>query len=262
MDTTKVAIRASTQQHLDVEDIQDDLVVLKDGGCCLIIGTTAINFGLLSEKEQEAIIYAYAGLLNSLTFPIQIVIRSQKKDISGYLKLLEEAEAKAQKPLIKEQIKKYRSFVQETVQKNDVLDKKFYISIPMSALELGITKNLAATFKSKRTLPFEKTYILERAKVNLHPKRDHLLRLLSRLGLKSKQLTTQELIRLFFNVYNPETLTQQIAQADQYQRPLVQTVATTPPPANSPVAAGSGESSIRQQIDSLVQESIKPKNNL
>ena len=80
-DPAKIAIRASTQQHLDIEDIQDDLIILKDGSCCLVIAATAINFGLLSEREQDATIYAYAGLLNSLTFSIQIVIRSQRKDI-------------------------------------------------------------------------------------------------------------------------------------------------------------------------------------
>lgn len=261
MDQTKVAIRASTQQHLDIEAIQDDLVVLKDGGCCLVITTTAINFGLLSEKEQEAIIYAYAGLLNSLTFPIQIVIRSQKKDISAYIKLIEEAEAKTQKAAIKDQIRKYRTFIQETVQKNEVLDKKFYIAIPMSALELGIAKNLTATLKSRRTLPFEKAYILEQAKTNLYPKRDHLLRLLARLGLKSRQMTTQELIQLFFNIYNPESPSQQMTPTEQYQGPLVQTMITTPKAENHPPASGPEPSSIRQQIDSLVQESVEEKNN-
>jgi len=110
-DPAKIAIRASTQQHLDIEDIQDDLIILKDGSCCLVIAATAINFGLLSEREQDATIYAYAGLLNSLTFSIQIVIRSQRKDISSYLKLLEEAEAKEAKPKIKEQKIKINYFL-------------------------------------------------------------------------------------------------------------------------------------------------------
>jgi hypothetical protein len=266
-DPAKIAIRASTQQHLDIEDIQDDLVILKDGSCCLVIGTTAINFGLLSEKEQEATIYAYAGLLNSLTFSIQLVIRSQRKDISSYLKLLEEAEAKEAKPKIKEQIKKYRAFVQETVQKNQVLDKDFFLVIPMSALELGVTKTLKATFTPKRGLPFDKAYILERAKVNLYPKRDHLLRLLNRLGLKGKQLTTQELIQLFFNIYNPESLGPKIAQGGQYQTPLVQSIQPTAvkevrtyPERSSPMGslgAQTDQQTIRKEINNLVKEAIR-----
>jgi len=250
-DPAKIAIRASTQQHLDIEDIQDDLIILKDGSCCLVIAATAINFGLLSEREQDATIYAYAGLLNSLTFSIQIVIRSQRKDISSYLKLLEEAEAKEAKPKIKEQIKKYRAFVQETVQKNQVLDKKFYLVIPMSALELGVTKTLVATFTPKHGLPFDKTYILEHAKVNLYPKRDHLLRLLNRLGLKGKQLTTQELIQLFFNVYNPETPGPQITQDVQFQTPLVQSTERVKEQEKV-----KEEGTIRQQINNLVKETV------
>lgn len=220
-DPTKIPIRASTQEHLDIEDIQDGIVILRDGSCCLVIATTAINFGLLSEKEQEATIYAYAGLLNSLTFSIQVVLRSQRKDISGYVKLVKRAEEKETKKEIKIQIEKYRQFIEETVAKNEVLDKKFYIVIPMSALELGVKQALTSAFAIKK-LPFDKDYILQKAKTNLYPKRDHILRQVARLGLKGKQLNTQELIQLFFNIYNPEVKGQQLTTTEQYQRPMVE----------------------------------------
>ena len=106
MDQTKIPIRATSQEHLDIEDIRDDLVILKDGSAVLVISTTAINFGLLSEREQDATIYAYAALLNSLTFSIQIIIRSQKKDISGYLRLLDQAEARETKKKVRQQIRR------------------------------------------------------------------------------------------------------------------------------------------------------------
>lgn len=216
------SIKASTQEHLNIEDIQDNLVILKNGACCLILQITAINFGLLSEVEQDAIIYAYAGLLNSLTFPIQITIRSKKKDISSYLNLLAEQEKKLKKPALKEQLKKYRAFVEETVKKNEVLDKKFYISIPFSSLELGITSALSQTFKPKKGLPHPKSYILEKAKINLYPKKDHLTRQADRLGLRSKQLNTQELLELFYNVYNPESVGQAFVPAKDYKVNLVE----------------------------------------
>ena len=174
-DPAKIAIRASTQEHLEIEDIKDDVVILKDGSCCLVLATTAINFGLLSEKEQEATIYAYAALLNSLNFTVQIVIRSARKDISSYLSLLEERENKEERKLIKEQIIKYRQFIQETVQKNNVLDKDFYLVIPMTSLELGVAKTLRKSVSRQKNLPFDKDYILQQAKINLYPKRDHLL---------------------------------------------------------------------------------------
>jgi hypothetical protein len=269
------AIRASTQDHLEIEDIKEGIVILKDGGACLIISVTSINYDLLSEKEQEAIIYAYAGLLNSLNFPIQIVIRSQLKDVSGYINFLKELARKETRPLIKEQILKYAKFVAETVKKNNVLDKKFYIAIPMSALEIGAAKALAATFSpGKRKLPFDKNYILEKAKINLYPKKDHVLRLLGRIGLKGKQLETKELIKLFFEIYNPHSPGQQIPEGEQYQEPLVQSTLPPAPPVNHPTPANSLNSSpetkpeekeetpqqVFDRINNLVKETIGGEN--
>jgi len=216
-------IQASTQEHLDVEDIVDNLIILKDGSAAMVITTTAVNFGLLSEAEQDATIYAYAALLNSLTFPIQIVIRSNRKDITGYEKLLSEQETRTPKTENKDRIRKYREFIQETVRQRNVLDKKFYIIIPFSVLELGVAKSAAAIAKSPRhALPFPKDYIVTRAKVALEPKRDHLLHQLNRLGLRARQLTTKELIQLMFEIYNPESAQGQIlATPEDYQTPLV-----------------------------------------
>lgn len=284
-DSTKIAIRASTQEHLDIEDIKDGIVILKDGGACLVLVSSAINFGLLSEKEQEAAIFAYGQLLNSLTFQIQIIVRSALKDISSYIRLIEEQEAKEKRRLIKEQLGKYKAFIQETVQKNKVLDKKFYIVIPMSSLELGVTKSLLTGLAGRKALPFDKDYILQKAKLNLYPKRDHLLRLLNRLGIKGRQLETQELIKLFFDIYNPESHGQQVVTAEQYQTPIVQSTVpinlkeTTSQPIadNPPVKAPEEESpnppaggttevftskaneaeGVRDQIDNLVKESIR-----
>ena len=197
--------KPSTQDHLDIEDIRDNLVLLKDGSCCLILNTTAVNFSLLSEGEQDAIIYAYAGLLNSLTYPIQIIVRSQKKDINSYLHLLESQKQKMTNPLLKGQLEKYQQFIQKTVSENQVLDKKFYLSIPFSSLELGVKSTLSSTFKKSQSLPFKKDYIIQRATTKLIPKRDHLIGQLTRLGLKSRQLKTPELIKLLHRYYNPDS---------------------------------------------------------
>lgn len=250
LDPTKIPIRASTQDHLDVEDIQDGVVILKDGGCCLVIATTAINFGLLSEKEQEATIYAYAGLLNSLTFSIQIVLRSQRKDISNYLNLVKRAEDKETKKEIKIQIQKYRQFIEETVARNNVLDKKFYLVIPMSALELGVKQALTSAF-SRKKLPFDKSYILQKAKTNLYPKRDHILRQLTRLGLKGRQLNSQELIQLFFNTYNPDVKGQQLTATKQYQTPMVE-------PAISPEENEISKSKEMTRVQEEIKIETKP----
>src|SRR3990170_8901695 len=98
----------STQSHLDIADIINDLVILTDGSACLILEVSAVNFGLLSEKEQEATIYAYAQLLNSLTFSIQIVVSSKRKDISDYITRLEKYLAKTESPKIREKHRIYQ----------------------------------------------------------------------------------------------------------------------------------------------------------
>src|SRR3990167_112384 len=196
-------IRATTQEFLEIEDIRDDLILLGDGSCVLIIETTAVNFGLLSEKEQEALIYAYSGLLNSLSFPIQLYLRSKHKDISAYLKRLEVAETKQTSSSLQQRIRHYREFIATTVKERNVLDKKFYIIIPFSALELGTTN--VKTLVGKKGLPYPKDYIFNRAKTVITPKKDHLLRQLNRLGLKGYHLSTQKLIELFHDIYNQES---------------------------------------------------------
>jgi hypothetical protein len=196
-----IPIRSSTQKFTEITDIDNDIIMFSDGSCAMVITTTAVNFGLLSDKEQEAIIYAYAGLLNSLSFPVQILIRTQHKDIGSYLELLKAQEKKELNPKLKSSISSYRAFVEKTVKEKDVLDKKFYFIIPFSYIELGVSSQLL--FGSKRgQLPFPKEHIYERALTVLTPKKDHIIRLLTRLGLRSSQLTNEQLTRLFFTVYN------------------------------------------------------------
>src|SRR3990167_6645889 len=193
-----IPIRSSTQDFTEIEDVNHDVVLFVYGSTAMILATTAVNFGLLSEKEQEAMIYAYAGLLNSLSFPVQILIRSQHKDVTSYLRLLEEQQIKQKNPKLASSINSYRLFVAETVKEKKVLDKKFYVVIPFSSLELGTSTKVLFGSK-KRGLPYSVEYIMERATTILTPKRDHILRLLNRLGLRGKQLNNEQLTLLLFN---------------------------------------------------------------
>lgn len=212
-------IRSTTQNFLEIEDIKDDLLLLTDGSCAMIIETTAVNFSLLSEKEQDAMIFAYGGTLNSLSFPIQLFIRSKKKDISGYLDRLIEAQQKQTDPVLANRIKSYREFIASTVKERNVLDKKFYVVIPFSALELGVA-NIKTITGSKKGLPYPKSYILQRARTVLLPKRDHILRQLARLSLKGNHLNTQRLITLFHDMYNPDS-SNKLQHIDTYTTAIV-----------------------------------------
>lgn len=220
--------RASTQEHLDIEDIVDDLVLMKNGWVALVMSTTAVNFDLLSEAEQDATIYAYGALLNSLTFPLEILIRSKKADITTYFQSLEEAENAQPNPDLKLQIRKYQDFIRSTVQQRTVLDKKFYLIINFSPLELGF-RGLTA----KKATQKSKSQLIADAKVALMPKRDHIIKQTARLGLITKQLTTQELIELFYDIYNPApTGTQRVLlDNSSYTTPIVEPAVEVPTPA-------------------------------
>lgn len=216
------SIKASTQDHLGLEDVSHNLILKKDGSAAMALQVSAVNFGLLSEDEQDAIIYSYAALLNSLSFPIQILIRSQKKDISDYVKLLQKQEQSQTHPILKKRINQYRRFIENIVKERRVLDKKFYIIIPFSHADLGL--NPGTNISS-----LDKSYLLQKAINTLEPRRDHLLRQLARLGVAAKQLSTQQLIQLLYAIYNPDSGDGfQAVLPEQYQSPLVQS--TTPPP--------------------------------
>ncbi len=200
------AITSTTQEFLDIFDVTDDLLLLKSGAAAVILQVTAMNFGLLAEEEQDAIIYGYAGLLNSLNYPIQIVVRSQTKDVTSYLNLLKEKEEETVSPSRKQQIRQYREFVADLVQERNVLDKKFYVVIPASGIELGIVQaqSILPGVKNPDISSFDRSIIIERAKNLLEPKRDHIIAQFARIGMFSRQLVTQEIIQLFYTAYNPE----------------------------------------------------------
>ena len=220
-------IKSSTQDHLDISDIRDDVVILKDNSAAIIIQTAAINFELLSESEQDSIIYSYAGLLNSLNFTTQIVVRSKKIDLSNYLQLISDAESHQANPDIKRQIYQYRQFIQTIVQQNNVLEKKFYVVVPFNPLELGVKG--AALGKVQKDTTHLQSFI-DLVKTSLYPKRDHLIKQFARLGVKSKQLTTQELIELYFDIYNPsEVGLQKVTEAaGSYTSPMVSPAVSAP----------------------------------
>ena len=207
----------------------------------MVLQTSSVNFGLLSEEEQDSTIYAYAALLNSLSFPIQILVRSQKKDVTSYLNILKDAQQKQTNTLLKNKIKSYRAFVETTVKEGNVLDKKFYIIIPFSHLELGVATAVKKSFKlgkskkapSPASSGFSTEFIVKKALTTLRPKRDHVFRQFARLGLKIRQLNTKELIQLFYSIYNPDSKhNQQFASSKAYSTPLVQ-AAVEPQPKKS-----------------------------
>jgi hypothetical protein len=197
---------ATTQAHLDIEDIKNDLVILKNGNVSLIMETTALNFDLLSEDEQESRIHAFANLMNSLTFPIQIVLHTERTDVTKYIEKLRLVQAKQISPALKKQIEIYIKFVKNLTINNQVLDKRFFVVIPamLGAVQRpSLIKSLLGK-SSEVVIDIDK--ILNRAQLELYPKRDHIMRQFRKMGLGIRQLNTDDLIRLYYSLYDPDKI--------------------------------------------------------
>lgn len=201
-------IKATTQQFIEIDEIKDDIMLMRDRSAVCVIEVGAVNFWLLSQEEQSSIIYAYGGLLNSLSFPVQIIILSKRMDISSYLDYLNGKIANSQAEVIKNRLSAYSQFIKNVVKKNTVLEKRFFFVVPFSPLELGAA-GVTATKMNKE-------YIISRAKTSLYPKRDHLVRLLSKIGLRATVLQQQELVEMFYNLYNPSATGKQLAPVESY----------------------------------------------
>jgi hypothetical protein len=203
-------LKVASQELVPVIHVEDSIAIYKNGGAAIVMESTSLNFGLLSEREQDAVIASYAGLLNSLSFPIQITVSSQKKDISNYMKYLDAAKAKLKNDKLALIMDDYKMFIDEAVKKKNVLSKKFFITIPFFPYELGLGKSFGLSMfsptqkKDVALIPYPKAYVVRKAKISLYPKRDHLMRQAGRLAIRLKQLDDLELIKLFYNVYNPE----------------------------------------------------------
>lgn len=201
-------VKSFTQNFIEIEEIKNDVFLLKDGSAGCVIEVGAINYWLLSAEEQQSMIFAYSNLLNSLSFPIQVLILSKKMDISSYLDYLEEKIVHQKNPLLQNLLSSYKEFIKNIVKKGSVLEKRFFFVIPFSPLELGL--------KGISSGGLNKEYIFSRAQTSLYPKRDHLVRLITKIGLRAKILFKQDLVELFYNLYNPSATGKKLAPIESY----------------------------------------------
>lgn len=204
----KQQIHTTTQNFTEIQNITDDIVFFKDNTAASIIEISAVNFYLLSKEEQDARIYAYMSFLNSLAFQVQILIISKKIDLSSYLKLLDQKIASSQNSKIGKNLKEYKEFIKELTKGEELLDKKIYAVVPFSHLELGPISSTQTV--AKGTAP---DYI-QRAKEKIFNKRNLIITQFQRMGLYARPVKTDELTKLFYEIYNQETITSDFEQND------------------------------------------------
>ena len=174
---------------------------------------SSVNFALKSEEEQRASISGYVSFLNSLDFPIQIVIQSRPLNINGYLEELKKQEEQQINDLLRMQIAEYRSYIEELVELGDIMSKRFYVVVPYNpvtdtSMSKGFVERLMAAFSPTRVIRLKEEKF-QKMKKELDRRVNHVMSGLVDMGLSAVQLDTQSLIELFYNTYNPDMFTQQ-----------------------------------------------------
>ncbi len=200
----------ATQLHLRIAEIRDNTLVLKNGGIRAIVKASSVNFNLKSEQEQNAIIYSYQSFLNSLEFPVQIVVRSRKLDLDKYLEKLKAIGEKQENQLLKHQTFDYIDYIQRVIEYADIMEKEFYVVIPMDPGRT-VKKNFIEKFW-ERMHPQDSVSEIQRRHNEFENLKKNLLQRLNvvttgleNCGIKVAPLTSEELIALFYQIYNPLT---------------------------------------------------------
>jgi len=196
----------STQDILEIAAIQDNMVILKNGTVRAVLMVSSINFALKNQDEQEGIISAFYSFLNSIDYPLQIVIQSRELDIDNYLDKLDKLGKQQTNELLRMQTIDYTQFIKELLELQSIMSKKFFVIVPYSVVE-GKKKG----FFDKTSDLFMAQKILKLKKKEYEEYRDQLFRRagqirsgLEGMGIQSAQLDTASLIELYYNSYNPE----------------------------------------------------------
>lgn len=198
----------STRRYLDIAEIRDDMVILKDGTVRAVLLVSSINFALKSNDEQEAIVQAYMQFLNGLEYPIQIVIQSRRMNIDTYIQSLQVQLRETENELLRTQIQDYRNFVLQLVDLGQIMQKRFYLVLPYDPVS-NKRKNWFSRFgealSPASAAKLNKKQLTDRVD-QLAQRVSLLASNLASMGLKVARLDTQSLIELYYNTYNPEVV--------------------------------------------------------
>ncbi len=203
----------STQRFLPIAEIRGDTVLLKNGGLRAVLQVEALNFNLKSETEQQGIVAGYESFVNTLGFPLQILVRSSKINVDPYIAQLREIGAKQENELLKSQTLAYANFIERLVDVADIMQKQFFVVIPFDAATRK--KTLIEQFfgwispddtfgkATQRHREFAEHGRKLKERVNLVQSG------LENIGLHSTRLSTHQLIEMYYQIYNPKTAQEQ-----------------------------------------------------
>ncbi len=216
---------SSTQRYLPFSEIRDNLIIMKDGSSRMVLRVHALNFNLKSTEEQDAILMSYQRFLNSLNFPIQIIVRSLKVDIEAYINRLKNLALGQSNPLMQEQTYRYIDFLTNLIDLAQIMKKEFFIVVPydMENNESVRKTDMFGVFKSFWSALSQEESVADIRANRLRTDRLHkgnherlttVKMSLESIGLKADEVKKEDLIKVIYNYYNPRLKTENTLKAD------------------------------------------------
>ncbi len=202
----------STQNFVPIKEVRDGIIILKDGSMRAILMASATNFALKSSDEQKSIIYQFQNFLNSINFDIQIFVQSRRLDIRPYLSILEQRAKEQTNDLMRIQTREYIEFIKTFTDQANIMTKRFFITIPYTppVLEVGPQKNFFSKFFKKTEQQKNLNFIEYRSQ--LEQRVDVVVQGVNRTGIRAVQLGTEEVIEIFYQLFNP----------GEFEKPIIQ----------------------------------------
>lgn len=226
----------STQESLRISEIRDGIVIMRDGSLRSVIMASAINFDLMSKREQDGIEMAFQGFLNSLHFPIQIVIRSKRLDLDTYIDGLKKQRSSLTNQMLAALMDDYIANIQGLVEEVNIMDKQFYAIVPFFPpvhSKAGFVSNLKTILSPQHAVTVGETEF-NQFKTELSQRVQQVAGGLGQMGVRAIPLDTQELVDLYYTSYNPDVADNQKLVETQGIQTAAVTKAPEPPQTPTP----------------------------
>jgi hypothetical protein len=197
----------ASQDFVAIRDIRDGIVILKNGQICKVLLASSVNFALKSQDEQRAILFQFQNFLNTLDFSLQIYVQSRRLNIEPYLTMLAERGDSQDNDLMRVQLSEYIAFIRSFVTDVDVMSKNFFVIIPYTSVKVNLTKTFGTILTQGRNASLQNDTALEEQRLQLEQRQAVVEQGLNRMGVRTIALATDELVELFYHIYNPGDIT-------------------------------------------------------
>jgi type IV secretory pathway VirB4 component len=192
---------AATQDFVPIRDIKEGVVILKGGQLCKVLLASSINFALKAQEEQRAILFQFQNFLNTLDFTLQIYVQSRRLNVEPYIATLMEKQSSQPNDLMRIQLREYIEFIRSFTSEVDVMTKNFFLIIPYTPPPIDFKKNIGGFFSKGSMVMQQATF--EEQRLQLEQRQSVVEQGLNRIGVKTIALEKDELVELFYHIYNP-----------------------------------------------------------